>query len=1746
MTLLRKQREDQRKREQFLTQTYDRLSTEWRSKVDSREVSGSKKSKEAKLREFFEKQFPELRKQREDKERLSRAGQRIRSDADMEDIMEGIQEQEAEDKKMRSYAVIPPILQDKRNRKPVFINRNNLIEDPTSEYKDRQHINVWVESEKEIFREKFLLHPKNFGLIASYLEKKSVADCVQYYYLSKKSENYKQLLRKHVKKRTRALVKQQQQAAQAAAQAAAQSAKQSALVRLQQQQQLEKAQQLQSEESKKQAEATDASKKTQEGTRSNEKENEPLETNKSALECNVCRKKLDNETKSKAITKLNCHFYGIAADVLPLNARACLECRFKYNRKQCPIMSCKTPERKVKRLKSLPQAWFDLSAEARNTFSEDMNLPHDLKRGCSRCVLRISRKIGAFSNERIPSHEVWPDEDISLLKRVLKDHGKNWTLVAEAFRNRKTLKECKKFYYRYKYKIDAESKTPGEPDTDSDEYWNDMSEDSEETSSADEGNGPSTSDTASAPSPPALPSDDIRTMNAATATGFPGDLTSGKLSDLRALSASQASLNSDKDSSATMSADEGHGDPEASHRPISPALRPTPPIDVRSLTRTIGDPLFSTSSQASPLSFSSNRPPEGLIAQRQQRVPSFLINPNAPSTNNSRNHSTSLPGLQGRNIPAGQVDKEEPTCVRDLIYQAIEMSLQTPVGKGSSSPSPSVKGIVPHPSSLPSSSPSSVHPPPPGTFLGIVPQILHSSDRRDAHPSFNPESSSLNKQNSPNIAQQDSRCRFTPPSTLSRPEGLMMSYHLSAAQQQRPSPHVTPDTDGVQDLSKKSTSFREPTRSPSQTSRKDSSRPMTPNRSPGFPYPSMPPPAHSNPEHLEPRRDAYYPGVPAADTRGIKPAHGLSDHRSMPRPPPRTPIVSNRPQGPPPPLINSSQKGRPPSPPRHFQKEMPRSMVGSITQGTPVILPVQSQGSISMHGNPYGAPRPSFDALLRPHAVSKESGSITLGTPVHHGDPSKRKPEQKLIAGPGGLVFEHPSQLEQFYRRRSPNSSAGHPHSSSPLSRPPSGMITHPGDPFMQYIAKQDKERGHPSLMPFPQQHSGLHPTKDQLLQDFNTSRQMMARRGSSGDAVKEHPRDSRGRESPQVIPGSGQRFQAMYPGMSVSGMHPVSHSGPIYTPSIGERSMYPMMDPRSVPQTSSSPVSNQGRQNVIQGWTGKPGTSVIQMSSKSMSSPREHHQRSEVPSPQSMQRKVLGPSQIFNPSPSLDNFQTLVNAAAAQQTLPVPGQDQKHLQMHDRRIIPNPYASKEMDSRSPRPPERQVDVRDDRRPSSRPEGGWSDMDPNKPARDRIRQIFMTVPNPEEQRQRQIEIERQISRATGLPHHPGIPGMSPEAALAYTQHRIREEQFQREQNVRDHQHLLHLHESGQLGGPRREPQRGSPPDDGRYRPPPMTLSRQQKAELDNEASRIFSQSFQKDPLPAQGTPSQRFTTGNLIDAIITHQINQTSDGKNDRETKESDQRPRHQSSHVRISPPSEQLQRHPHERVNEDILRENQRAVQEKSQRVQSDRPEGQSLTLGDTISSIISKSFGEKASPAPSMPTISSNSSRQTPTSQSQDNRLFSSGVYPRQEPPVRTSEGGGSSQERPSSGGPKDVGSTVNSSWKLRRALQQEKEASEQREVTREGPSLEPISPPSSSSQNEERRPPSNHGGNKSDQQREATPNERPPSHKSASSRQSMEDRTPPALEILEESEGRPPSNSWTSTPDSSDHRTRDNNNK
>ncbi|ELU09203.1 hypothetical protein CAPTEDRAFT_73417, partial [Capitella teleta] len=191
-------------RERYLTERYDQMMSTWVKKMEKVEGSAKRRARDAKLRENFEKIFPELKKHREEKERQvmnSRGVSYARSEADLEQIMDGLHEQEEEDKKMRRYAVIPPMMLDARQRSLRFLNNNGLMEDSKAEYQEAKLSNIWTEPEKAIFKEKYLQHPKSFAFIATFLERKTLTECVHYYYMSKKKENYKELLRKQSVKR---------------------------------------------------------------------------------------------------------------------------------------------------------------------------------------------------------------------------------------------------------------------------------------------------------------------------------------------------------------------------------------------------------------------------------------------------------------------------------------------------------------------------------------------------------------------------------------------------------------------------------------------------------------------------------------------------------------------------------------------------------------------------------------------------------------------------------------------------------------------------------------------------------------------------------------------------------------------------------------------------------------------------------------------------------------------------------------------------------------------------------------------------------------------------------------------------------------------------------------------------------------------------------------------------------------------------------------------------------------------------------------------------------------------------------------------------------------------------------------------------------------------------------------------------------------------------------------------------------
>ena len=99
----KRKNEEREARERYMSETYTKLSAVWNKKVERMENSKKRKEKEAKARELYEKIFPELKKQREDKERDHRLGSRgaVRSEADMEDVIERLQEREVRRKERR-------------------------------------------------------------------------------------------------------------------------------------------------------------------------------------------------------------------------------------------------------------------------------------------------------------------------------------------------------------------------------------------------------------------------------------------------------------------------------------------------------------------------------------------------------------------------------------------------------------------------------------------------------------------------------------------------------------------------------------------------------------------------------------------------------------------------------------------------------------------------------------------------------------------------------------------------------------------------------------------------------------------------------------------------------------------------------------------------------------------------------------------------------------------------------------------------------------------------------------------------------------------------------------------------------------------------------------------------------------------------------------------------------------------------------------------------------------------------------------------------------------------------------------------------------------------------------------------------------------------------------------------------------------------------------------------------------------
>ncbi|KAL4576425.1 hypothetical protein LXL04_012518 [Taraxacum kok-saghyz] len=90
----------------------------------------------------------------------------------------------------RSSLKMPCLILDKSERTTRFISDNALVENPVEVEKEKSIINAWSKQEKETFLEKYALFGKNFKKIASFLQHRTIADCVEFYYKNHKSETF--------------------------------------------------------------------------------------------------------------------------------------------------------------------------------------------------------------------------------------------------------------------------------------------------------------------------------------------------------------------------------------------------------------------------------------------------------------------------------------------------------------------------------------------------------------------------------------------------------------------------------------------------------------------------------------------------------------------------------------------------------------------------------------------------------------------------------------------------------------------------------------------------------------------------------------------------------------------------------------------------------------------------------------------------------------------------------------------------------------------------------------------------------------------------------------------------------------------------------------------------------------------------------------------------------------------------------------------------------------------------------------------------------------------------------------------------------------------------------------------------------------------------------------------------------------------------------------------------------------------
>ena len=832
---------------------------------------------------------------------------------------------------------------------------------------------------------------------------------------------------------------------------------------------------------------------------------------------------------------------------------------------------------------------------------------------------------------------VWEDCEIEKLKNAIRKNGRDWEVISSTQVVTKSAKQCRQFYFYFKYNLNLDElmkmTTFQTDDFDSDTCWKEIASDNE--SSEDE----------------YLIERKILDPNLE------------KLQDCKKLSSSQLSLKSDCDSSATMSADEGT---TGQNNLIELDSRITPPSRSNSaipshLASSFNDRKRPASSDNLDIDLKIKSTNNQKHLQPKPRFPitmnkppvqmpsfvKYLINPNAPTvpSNNNQNKLTlnrqdsptistpvnntptavSLPPTPlaqqsqqqqlSQQISQASKEKDKATCVRDLIYHTIDITFQTDKGSSKSQldqqqqqQNKDIKPSAINPTSLP---------------------IYFPPDTSKLVPTTNPALQHIISPFNLNLS----------PLVSGIPLNSVTTSHLNEIENE------------VQDLSKKSTTKKEPDNdylqpknySLSKSKNNEYVNLTSYNTVAG----SMPPPAHlsrtSTPgletDQQQQLQNFYLNNLSNLNSlhnaarhtesprsRGLTPNHHLSANPSSQSPTPNSnrssssSIKSNQSKmniAAPPPLIannliNSQQYS--------LNNNVTTSSVtskhqGSITQGTPVHLNQQQQH----------------------YLLNKEReaavGSITLGTPLYRGNSHPNMPKLTSTTT-ASFMSQNPTSFNL-----SSTLASGYP---------PNTILT-------QNLSKE----------------SHLSSTQNQIMIDFNTSKQMQKRSANLSDSNKE-------RNSPLSINRLTGQFQPTIQGYSTL---PLGFNPALFATSDAQKAALELTKSQSQlidsnkaisPKISPSPNS---RQNLI--YSTVPNTQNYLVQQQQTTSQNKNLASVIQTSSSSMQQQLSNSAKtasnmlpLYTQSSDFQtNLLTLVNTAAAQKSLAIPSEGNKKCTMNEEQL---------------------------------------------------------------------------------------------------------------------------------------------------------------------------------------------------------------------------------------------------------------------------------------------------------------------------------------------------------------------------------------------------------------------------------------------------------------------------------------------